>query len=279
MTHTRQFGAAEHWRQQLTDWALPLDLLASVEASPYGWSRRVWKQKGERGLDPDAGTLTTNLVSELAGASGSVIDIGAGSGRASLPLVQRGHPVTMVEPNENMLASLRELTATFPVEIVDGRWPEVEKEVKPHRVAMSAHVVYDVAELVPFLEAMDRTAEAGVVVEMTPNHPWSSLRDLYWEFHQLNRPAGPTTEDLAAVVIDLGREPQIERWNRPSDMVYETIDEIVEMTGRRLVLPPARWPELEERLRPRIVGALGAYQVGPLEREITTVWWRTGNSL
>ena len=276
--------AAEHWRQQLEDWALPPDLLASVEASPYGWSRRVWKQKGERGLDPDAGSLTTNLVSELAGPNGSVIDIGAGTGRASLPLVRRGHPVTMVEPNANMLASLRELTQTLrrdnrPVEIVDGRWPEVENEVKPHRVAMSAHVVYDVAELVPFLEAMDGIAEAGVVIEMTPNHPWSSLRDLYWEFHQLARPPGPVTEDLVAVVIDLGREPQIQRWNHPSDMVYETIDEIVEMTGRRLVLPPARWPELEERLRPRIVGAPGAYQVGPLEREITTVWWRTGNSL
>ncbi len=126
---------------------------------------------------------------------------------------------------------------------------------------------------------MERNADAGVVIEMTPNHPWIICAISIWEFHQLDRPAGPTVEDLVAVVIDLGREPELERWSRPSDMVYESIDEIVEVTGRRLVLPPARWPELEQRLRPRIVGEPGAYQVGPLEREITTVWWRTGNSL
>ena len=40
-----------------------------------------------------------------------------------------------------------------------------------------------------------------------------------------------------AVVTDLGREPELERWRRPSDMVYESVDEIVEVTGRRLVLP------------------------------------------
>ncbi|MGI8518740.1 MAG: class I SAM-dependent methyltransferase [Acidimicrobiia bacterium] len=272
-------SAAARWRRQLEAWALPAYLLAAVDDSPYRWTKQVWQRKGQRGLAADSGTPTTAIVKDLAGDAGSVLDIGAGTGRSSFPLVLRGHPVTMVEPNPTMLSALRELVADQAVEIVVGRWPNVAGKIQTHQVVMSAHVVYDVADVVPFLRAMDDKAAAGVVIEMTSDHPWAHLRELYLEFHQLERPAGPTTEDLVSVVAALGREPELERWSRRSDMVYESTDEIVEITARRLVLPPARWPELAERLAPRIVGGPGDYQLGPLEREITTLWWRTADSL
>lgn len=239
----------------------------------------MWKRRGQRALASTEATPTTEVVSDLAGAAGSVLDIGAGTGHSSFPLLDLGHRVTMVEPNPTMLESLRELSVDNPVAIVAGRWPDVADRVERHQVVMSAHVVYDVADLVPFLRAMNENAVAGVVIEMTPNHPWSHLKELYREFQQLDRPVGPTTEDLVAVVAEAGWQPSVRRWTRRSDMIYDSLDEIVEVTGRRLVLPSSRWPELEERLRPRIVGGPGAYQVGPLDREITTVWWRTGNSL
>ncbi|CAN5291009.1 class I SAM-dependent methyltransferase [soil metagenome] len=272
-------AASDGWRAELEAWELPPELLATATESPYKFPQRLWQRRGEKGLAIGASTPTTEIVAELAGQAGSVLDIGAGTGRTSFPLVQRGHPVTMVEPNPAMLASLRGLATERAVEIVEGRWPEVENEVARHEVALSGHVIYDVPQIVPFLRAMERKAVAGVVIEATPSHPWTHLRDLYLEFHQLDRPAGPTVDDLMTVVSDLGRAPELERWRRPSDMVYESLDQIVEVTGRRLVLPESRWPELEQRLRPAIVGKPGALQLGPLEREIATVWWRTVDSL
>ncbi|MGH8957395.1 MAG: class I SAM-dependent methyltransferase [Acidimicrobiia bacterium] len=270
--------AADNWRQQLEAWKIPDELLAAVDQSPYGWPKRLWKERGERGLGEEATTPTTEIASQLAGPGGAVLDIGAGTGRASFPLTRLGHPVTMLEPNPTMVSSLRELVADRPVAIVEGRWPEVAEFIDPHAVAMSAHVVYDVPDLVPFLEAMDQKG-SGAVIEMTPEHPWSNLTELYYEFHRLARPDGPTSDDLVAVVRELGRVPEVERWSRPSDMAYESVSEIIEITGRRLVLPPSRWPELEKHLLPRIVGEPGALQVSPLDREITTVWWRTADSL
>lgn len=272
-------STAERWRRQLEAWALPAHLLAAVDDSPYRWTKHVWKGKGQRGLDADSGTPTTAIVQGLAGEAGSVLDIGAGTGRSSFPLVLGGHPVTMVEPNPTMHSALRELVNDQTVAIVEGRWPDVANQIETHQVVMSAHVVYDVADVVPFLKAMEDKAAAGVVIEMTPDHPWAHLRELYLEFHQLERPTGPTTEDLVSVVGELGRELELERWSRRSDMVYESTDEIVEITARRLALPSSRWPELAARLAPRIVGGPGDYQLGSLEREITTLWWRTADSL
>jgi hypothetical protein len=208
-----------------------------------------------------------------------VLDIGAGTGRASFPLAKLGHEVTMVEPDATMLESLRELAADEPVEVVAGAWPEVAHGVPTHDVAMSAHVVYDVPDIGRFLRAAEEKARIGVVIEMFPEHPWSLLRDLYRTFHQLERPEGPTGADLLAVVQELGRHPQSEKWSRASDVSYESLDEAVAATARRLVLPRSRWLELERYLSSRVIEVAGKLQVPPLEREILTIWWTTADSL
>ena len=84
--------------------------------------------------------------------------------------------------------------------------------------------------------------------------------------------------DLAAVVREaVGVEPVVRRWTRPSDMVFDTAEEAIEFTARRLVLPPGRWPELEERLLPRLTGRAGHWQIEPTERELCTLWWRSNS--
>jgi hypothetical protein len=148
-----------------------------------------------------------------------------------------------------------------------------------HAVALSAHVVYDVPELLPFLQAADNKASVAVVIEMFPEHPWSVLREPYKEFHRLDRPHGPTGDDLIEVVRMLGRAPVQEKWSRPSDVFYESLDEMVAAIARRLVLPRSRFPELASYLSTRVVGAPGRLQMPPLEREILTIWWHTTDSL
>ena len=270
-------SAADSWRQQLEDWKIPDALLAAVEESPYGWSQKLWKRRAARAVELDRSSPTLDLVRDLADG-GSVLDVGAGTGRASLPLVRDGYRVTMVEPNQAMRAGLAELKAEYEFEVVEGRWPAVAGEVEPHAVALSAHVVYDVAEVAPFLEALDQTSTRGVVLEMTPAHPWVNLGPLYRELHGLDRPLGPTVDDLAAVVREaVGTEPVIHRWSRPTDMVFDTVEEAIEFTAQRLVLPRGRWPELEERLLPRLTGRAGHWQIEPTERELCTLWWRSNS--
>jgi SAM-dependent methyltransferase len=267
-------SAAESWRRQLDEWRIPDELLKAVPDSPYGWPQHLWKRRAEQALESDHASPTLAVVRKLV-AAGSVLDVGAGTGRASLPLVRDGYLVTMVEPNPTMLETLSELKGEQRFQIVRGRWPEAKDQVAPHDVVLSAHVVYDVADIAPFLRALHDAAVLGVVLELTSAHPWVDLGPLYKELHNLDRPTGPTVEDLALVVDEVvGAEPTIERWSRETDMVFETVEEAVEFSARRLVLPRHRWNELEAMLAPRLVGRAGHWQISPTARQLCTLWWR-----
>jgi SAM-dependent methyltransferase len=54
------------------------------------------------------------------------LDIGAGTGRATLPLARRGIRVTAVEPDADMAAILAERARDLPVEVVVGSFEEFD---------------------------------------------------------------------------------------------------------------------------------------------------------
>lgn len=63
------------------------------------------------------------LWRELAGtraAEAPILELGAGTGRVSLDLAQRGHELTALERDPLLLATLRERAAGLPVKVVGG---------------------------------------------------------------------------------------------------------------------------------------------------------------
>ncbi|MCB2222578.1 MAG: class I SAM-dependent methyltransferase [Actinobacteria bacterium] len=265
--------AAAHWKRHLEAWAIPADLLAAAEEPPYGWPPAVLARM-RRERDRGAATPTIDIVTGLAPDEGTVLDVGAGTGRLAVPLARAGHRVTAVEPAATMLAGLREGAAGLPVEVVEGRWPEAAGVVGRHDVAVSAHVVYDVADLAPFLAALADRA-AAVVIECGADHPWASLAPLYRALHGLERPAGPTVDDLAAVVEEItGAAPEVERWEAARPLWFADEPEMLAFYRRRLVLPADRTPELAALLAPRVRRFGGGVTLDDRPRQTATVWWR-----
>jgi SAM-dependent methyltransferase len=265
---------AERWRSELEAWRIPDELLAGVDESPYGWPQRFWKRRSEVASDAPE-PHTTKVVRSLVGSEGSVLDVGAGRGRASLPLAVAGCRVTAVEPDPGMAAGLAEEAAALgvAVEVVPERWPEAAEMVEQADVVMSAHVVYDVWDIVPFLEAMIDRAVVGVALELSDRHPWAGLAPYYRILHGLDRPSGPTADLLAEVVASvIGRSPNVDRWTRQGGLYFESIDELREVFGRRLVLPRDRWTELDDLLD--VTEVDGRLYVGGEQRDLVTVWWR-----
>ena len=265
---------ADRWRVQLEAWRIPDDLLAAVEESPYGWPQRFWKRRSAVAVDaPEPHTL--QVVRNLLDDRGSVLDVGAGRGRASLPLAREGHHLTAVERDPGMAAGLVADAADLGVEVhlFELPWPEAAASVPRADVVMSAHVVYDVPDIVPFLTAMIDHAAEAVVIELSERHPWAGLAPYYRALHGLERPDGPTAEDFAAVVSDIvGHPPHVETWTRQGGLYFEDWDELREMFGRRLVLPRRRWAELDDLLD--VTEVDGRLYVGGEVRELVTVWWR-----
>jgi len=267
-------NAAERWRALLEAWALPPDLLAAVSDSPYEWPAGLWRR---RPAEPGASaTPTDRAVARLLPAGGSLLDVGAGTGRASLPQAGRGYRVTAVEPNPEMAATLRREAeaAGVQVRVIEEAWPAVAPGVGRHDVALAAHVVYDVADLAPFLRALGEAARVGVVLEAGERHPWSGLTKCYRALHGLDRPDGPTADLLVEVVEEvLGVSPQVERWVGPAWMHCADLQELVELYRKRLLVPVERSAELADLLAPDVVEEGGWLRLGDDSR-VVTVWWQ-----
>ena len=255
---------------------IPQRLLDAAEESPYGWTPWVWERvsAAARSSPPP---VTFEIVRDLAGENGSVLDVGAGRGRASLPMASLGHDLIAVEPDAGMADGFEEEAARLGISarLVRGRWPDVAGEIPRTDVVVSANVVYDVADIAPFLAALNDTARWGVVIELTELHPRVATAPLFRAVHGVDRPSGPSADDLVDVIgEELGIRPDVERWERPVTLWFEDWDEILAFYGQRVTLPLARRAELRPLLEPRVSEKDGRLYVGNRVGRHCTVWWR-----
>ncbi|HSM01478.1 MAG TPA: class I SAM-dependent methyltransferase [Acidimicrobiia bacterium] len=271
--------AREAWREHLESWALPGRLLDSVDESPYGWPAHLFERGGAPDTELGRDSPTVALVDDILGDGGSVLDVGAGAGRLSIPLAALGHRVTAVERDEGMARALGAAADREKVEVtrIVGSWPQVAGNAHLHDVALSAHVVYDIAAIGPFIDAMHRGARRAVVIEMTPRHPWTGLSRYYRALHGLDRPSRPTVDDFAAVVEEVtGVTPERRWWVETPSLRFTDMQELLVFYRRRLLVPPERSIEAAALLEPDVHELEdGRLVLGDPDREVVGVWWKT----
>ena len=273
-----QTAAREHWRESLEAWAIPQRLIDAVADSPYEWPAALYERSRRSEAVSGEDSPTVDRVDRLIGAGGSAIDVGAGAGRLAIAVARRGHRVTAVERDERMARALAEQAAKAGIEVtrVIGSWPQVAGNAGHHDVAVSGHVVYDVAGIGPFVEALHQAARRAVVIEMTPRHPWSGLSRYFRDIHGLERPTRPTVEDFVAVVEEVvGVTPERQWWSGPPGLRFSDATELLAFYRRRLLVPPSRSIEAAALLEPDIHPTGDGWLVlGEPEREVVTLWWK-----
>ena len=198
--------AAERWRAALASWAIPEELVASSGRSPWGHPVARFAARADAEILAPAGASFERAVEALeeveaaTGASGSVLDVGAGAGAAGLPLLPWASALTAVDPSSEMLAAFMARASTpaaqaggpaVPVRTVEGSWPEVAHEVGVHDVVVCHHVAYNVGDIGPFVSALTSAARHRVVLEIPPLHPLTWMNPLWEKFHGLARTARP----------------------------------------------------------------------------------------
>jgi 2-polyprenyl-3-methyl-5-hydroxy-6-metoxy-1,4-benzoquinol methylase len=262
------------WRADLAAWAIPEHVTSAVTESPWVLPRQVFARRADRLRRAPAGP-SWERAREALDPAGTVLDIGAGAGAACLPLAPRITALTAVDTDPQMLELLAERAAPLgiPTRLVCGRWPDVAGPSDPADVVTCHHVTYNVPDIEPFIAALTSHARRRVVVEMATVHPLSSLNPLWLRFHGITRPQAPTATDLLAILDAMGLDTGHTGWNRPAERDYGSDGELVEVTRRRLCLPPERAGEVAAALRdlgtrPGCPGDLGSSG-----REVVTMWW------
>jgi SAM-dependent methyltransferase len=162
------------------------------------------------------------VISPYASPRKTLIDVGAGAGRHAVPLAARLEWVTAVEPSEGMRALLPALPN---MTVIASAWEDAE--VAPADLVICSHVLYGIADVVPFIEKMERSALERVFIMLREGpvpHPANELRD---------RMAGgplpriPRFSDLFMVLIQLGVTPDVKFLSYPVVNRYASFEDAV----------------------------------------------------
>jgi precorrin-6B methylase 2 len=267
-------GLFRAWADDLAAWRIPEPIMNAVDESPWVLPTEVFSRRADHHLANPTGPSHTQAMAALP-HGGSVIDVGAGAGAASLPLAPRMARLTAVDTHQPLLADLTRRATALGLELstVPGTWPDVADQVPAADIVVCHHVVYNVADLAPFLTTLTTHARRTVVIEITARHPLTELNPYWREFHNLPRPTGPTAEQVLELVHSLGLPAQSERWTRPAAAEYQSFATLVDVTRRRLCLPPHRAEDVAAALRRNGITEHQPPDLGSSGQHLVTIWW------
>jgi hypothetical protein len=201
-------------------------------------------------------------------AGDDVLDVGAGRCAMSLPLRPPAQRIVAVDSAPAMLEnSPADLT-------ILGRWPDVAPQAARASVVVCGHVLYNVADLMPFVTALSDAAARRVVVEITRCHPRnrSLERELWRHFWNLERPEVPSWEDAVAVMREAGIEPNVELWES-QERGGASLEELASWMRRTVCLDPARQDEVRAILLRHAVKRDELWRLSAEPRALATLWW------
>jgi ubiquinone/menaquinone biosynthesis C-methylase UbiE len=134
------------------------------------------------------------------------LDVGAGGGRFALPLALKVRRVIAVEPSDAMRGVLREGMTEHGIaniDVIEGRWEHVEAPVAD--VALIAHVGYDIDNIVPFLEKLERHARRLCVAVMLDRQPATNFGALFEAIFSEKQATLPALREFVPLQLARGR--------------------------------------------------------------------------
>lgn len=180
-----------------------------------------------------------NRLFPYIGPEQTVLDVGGGAGRFALPLALRCRHVTIVDPSDSMLEEARSTAQEASIENVtflQSTWEETR--VEPADIVLCAHVVYGVADVVPFIGKLDAYALDRVMALVFMRPPKSALSPFWGLVHGEERIELPALPELIGVLWEMGIYPDVEMMDPEEFPPFANREEALERLRRRMYVAP-----------------------------------------
>jgi 2-polyprenyl-3-methyl-5-hydroxy-6-metoxy-1,4-benzoquinol methylase len=226
-SNVTQTGIA--WQQTVLEEHAQSDRFREEVASDDFWRpvahRFVPPKKGESAPDD-----TVERLAELVSTEETVLDVGAGGGRLTIPLAEYCSHVTAVEPSEAMREQLTATAEAWDVNnisVVADRWEEAT--VDQHDLVICAHVVYTVTPIELFIRKLSDHARKTVALVSFERPATATYLPLWTQIHGENRislPTLPQIENLLGEMAVAYKKTPLQEWiSRPFKTREQAQDE------------------------------------------------------
>ncbi|MGI8970197.1 MAG: class I SAM-dependent methyltransferase [Dehalococcoidia bacterium] len=200
----------------------------------------------------------------------TVLDVGAGSGRYSIPFATKAREVIAIEPSAGMrdaLASEAAKRGLKNIRTEEADW--LKADVPPADIVLAAHVLYFTPDAVQFVRKLDEHTRRFCAILIRVDQMRAGFGALYEGIWGEPEAPEPSFIDFYNLLYELGivADVSIHRGGGGPNR-FESIEQAEEMAARFLSPPndAARAkirPYLEARLRPTPDGALAFPEGGP----------------
>ena len=172
-------------------------------------------EKMRPGYAPELYQTVFDYVS--IGEDSRVVEVGSGSGQATLPVLQKGCELISVEYGENFSQALREKFKDYPkFSVITGKFEDVELPKDSFDLVFSATAFHWVPEEIGYSKVFEILKSGGVFARFA-NHPYtcknepelaakidSYYAEYYNKFHKKeSKPRSEFTEDKAIELANI----------------------------------------------------------------------------
>jgi hypothetical protein len=203
----------QHWKKLVSDRATR----AGTHADPGYWDRRAPSFARSTRARVDE---FLNVIEPYISPRKTLIDAGAGAGRHAVPLSEKVEWVTAVEPSEGMRA---QIAHRDNMTVVASTWEDAV--VAPADLVICCHVLYGVADPVPFITKLEHSARERVFIMLRESdlpHPAAAIRK---RLLGDEGPRMPRFSDLFMLLMQMGIAPDVSFQRYQSVSRYGDFDE------------------------------------------------------
>ena len=181
-------------------------------ADPWtGATARRFRFDPHRSLEPNL-----EVIASYVQPDDTVVDVGGGAGRVSLPLALRCREAVVVDPSPGMGAEFddsRREAGIANARRVQSGWLDAEGIAGD--VVFSADVAYFVRDIVPFVEKLEAAARRRVMITLWSVSPPNSYAPLFRLVYGEELAPVPGFRQLMAVLWEMGVLPDLRMLPEP----------------------------------------------------------------
>lgn len=209
-----------------------------------------------------------------------VLDIGSGPGSVAIPLSAHVKEIMAVEPNEHMVALLRENMAEqgiTSISVVEKLWDDVDvhKDLEPPYDIVLSSFSLGVLDLRESLEKMIEAASRDIVIFWFSGETWHERDRKFIYEHILGREhhASPKADLVYNVLYDMGIYPNVSSGLGGPTRDFASRKEVRDYFVSKYKIPPdSDLSVLDEYIRGRVTHDQGRITLSEAHVR-TKIWW------